>query len=308
VDTVRVPGGLNVSGTATASVFDAASGFDIAASRVLSIAGTGNLFAGVGAAAANTGSANAFLGAGAGQANQTGNENTFLGSTAGLNSGAGDGSSSASFNTFVGSGAGLGNGLGASNTAIGAHADVGPSGLDHATAIGADAVANNSNTVVLGRDADKVLIPGTGLSVVGTIGFATLGLAGGGQLCRNSRFEIAACSSSLRYKTDVSSYTHGMDLVGRLRPINFRWKEDGAADLGLAAEEVAAVEPLLVTHNDKGQIEGVKYDHLAAVFINALKEQQAQIEAQREELRRQAEEIAALKSLVTGGRAAAARQ
>jgi hypothetical protein len=89
-----------------------------------------------------------------------------------------------------------------------------------------------------------------------------------------------------------------MDLVARLRPINFRWKEDGTADVGLGAEDVAAVEPLLITHNDKGQIEGVKYDHLAVLFVNALKEQQAQLDAQKEEIRQQAAEIEALKALL----------
>ena len=62
-------------------------------------------------------------------------------------------------------------------------------------------------------------------------------------------------------------------------------------DLGLGAEDVAKVEPLLVTHNDKGEVEGVKYDRLSVAFVNAFKEQQAQIEAQQKE-------IAALKKVV----------
>ena len=52
-------------------------------------------------------------------------------------------------------------------------------------------------------------------------------------------------------------------------------------DIGLAAEEVNKVEPLLTFRNDKGEIEGVKYNKLSAVFINAIKEQQAQIEGLR---------------------------
>ena len=44
------------------------------------------------------------------------------------------------------------------------------------------------------------------------------------------------------------------------------------------------IEPLLVTHNDKGEIEGVKYDRVAVVLINAVKEQQAQIEQQRSQI------------------------
>jgi len=291
-DTVRAPGALVVAGTASAA------DYAIAGARVLSVAGTGNLFAGAGAGSLNTGTANAFLGSNAGQNNATANENTFVGNSAGQNSGTGDTTSAASFNTFVGSGAGITNVSGASNTALGAHADV-HSGLDHATAIGADAVATLSNTIVLGRDADQVVVPGTALSVFGTIAFGQLGTAGGVQLCRNTiRNQLASCSSSLRYKTDLSPYTHGMDLVARLRPINFRWKEDGTADVGLGAEDVAAVEPLLITHNDKGQIEGVKYDHLAVLFVNALKEQQAQLDAQKEEIRQQAAEIEALKALL----------
>jgi hypothetical protein len=98
-------------------------------------------------------------------------------------------------------------------------------------------------------------------------------------LCRNPAGVIAFCSSSLRYKTHVAPYKLGMSLIDRLRPITFDWKADGTPDIGLAAEEVADIEPLLVTRNDKGEIEGVKYGQLSTLFINAFKEQQAQIEA-----------------------------
>ncbi len=58
-----------------------------------------------------------------------------------------------------------------------------------------------------------------------------------------------------------------------------------------AAEDVAKVEPLLVTRNDKGEVEGVKYDRITAVLVNAVKEQQQQIQQQQDE-------IASLKQLV----------
>ena len=77
----------------------------------------------------------------------------------------------------------------------------------------------------------------------------------------------------------------------RLRPISFTWKEDGTRDLGLGAEEVARVEPLLTFRNKRGQIEGVKYNQVSAVLINAVKEQQQQIH----ELQRQ---LASLKSRI----------
>ena len=56
----------------------------------------------------------------------------------------------------------------------------------------------------------------------------------------------------------------------------------GFTGLGFGAEEVAAVEPLLVTYNEKGEVEGVKYDRLSAVFVNAFNEKQAQIMQQQE--------------------------
>jgi hypothetical protein len=48
-------------------------------------------------------------------------------------------------------------------------------------------------------------------------------------------------------------------------------------DLGFVAEEVDQVTPLLTTRNADGQIEGVKYDRISAVLVNAINEQQDQI-------------------------------
>jgi hypothetical protein len=117
------------------------------------------------------------------------------------------------------------------------------------------------------------------LDVAGTLKLDTLAGGGSEPLCRNSvSHTIATCSSSLRYKQQIAPYRAGLDLISRLQPISFSWKADGRRDLGLGAEDVATVEPLLVTHNDQGEIEGVKYDHLNVVLINAIKQQQSQIE------------------------------
>ena len=82
--------------------------------------------------------------------------------------------------------------------------------------------------------------------------------------------------------------------------IEQRWR-----DIGLAAEEVEKVAPMFTFKNDKGQIEGVRYDRLGVVFVNAFKEQQQQIETQREQIkeqqsqiRQQQQELDALKKLV----------
>ena len=132
-------------------------------------------------------------------------------------------------------------------------------------------------------------------------GFLRVNSLGGGgttALCRNGTNQISSCSSSIRYKSNIARLPTGFGLISRLRPVTFDWKQNGEHDLGLVAEEVAKVEPLLVTRNDKGEIEGVKYDRLGVVLINVVKEQQAQIEAQKKEINAQHQEIAALRKLV----------
>jgi hypothetical protein len=225
----------------------------------------------------STGSGNAFFGATSGDGNTSGNFNSFFGNGSGGNNLTGD------FNTFVGNAAGSGNTSGTNNTVIGAQANVGSNSLFYATAIGAGAVVHTNETVVLGRTEDIVRIPGF-LRVV------QLGSPGSTSLCQNVNDTISTCSSSRRYKTNIYPFRSGLSLIDRLRPVSFNWKDGGMPDLGLVAEEVAEVEPLLTTTNAKGEIEGVKYDRIGVVLINALKEQQTEIET----LRRQVEELKAL--------------
>ena len=69
--------------------------------------------------------------------------------------------------------------------------------------------------------------------------------------------------------------------------MTYRWKSNGRRDIGFAAEEVAAIEPLLTFKNDKGEVEGVNYGQISTVFVNSIKEQQAQIERQQQQLQAQ---------------------
>jgi hypothetical protein len=122
------------------------------------------------------------------------------------------------------------------------------------------------------------------LAVGGTISFATLGGAGSTQLCRNASNQISTCSSSARYKHSIAGFRSGLSLIRQLRPVSFAWNGTDALDLGLVAEDVAKIEPLLTTTNDKGEVEGVKYDRVGVVLVNAVNEQQAQLEAQQQQI------------------------
>jgi len=82
-----------------------------------------------------------------------------------------------------------------------------------------------------------------------------------------------------------------MQLIKHLQPITFDWKQGGTHDVGFGAEDVAQLNRLFVTYNQAGQIEGVKYDRFATLFVNAFKEQQEQIETQQQFINSQQSEI-----------------
>jgi hypothetical protein len=294
--------------------------------------GSGNSFFGANNGEANTsGSFNSFFGNGAGNSNTTGLSNSFFGRLAG------DDNTTGINNSFFGLNAGATNASGSNNTLIGANADVVTNNLQFATAIGAGATVSTSNTVVIGRAGDQVNV--SILNVGATLNaassnfsstaffsgevalFTTAPTDAPQTLCRNAApfRRISVCSSSLRYKTAVETYANGLEIVRALRPITFNWIKSGARDIGFGAEEVEKVEPLLTFRNDQGEIEGVKYAQITTVLVNAVKEQQTQIEAQKkqldeqnelikrqsEELERQKTEFEALKKLVCADNPAA---
>jgi hypothetical protein len=168
----------------------------------------------------------------------------------------------------------------------------GTTGVDASGNVGVSAQGTNTGVLASGTNYGVFASSANGYAGFfnGKVSLGQLGTPGGSPLCLNASV-IAFCSSSLRYKTDVRRFSGGLDIVNRLRPIAFTWKQGGQRDIGLGAEEVARVEPLLTFRNDQGEIEGVKYSQLSAVFVNAFVEQQAQI-------RRLQRELAALKVLV----------
>lgn len=85
--------------------------------------------------------------------------------------------------------------------------------------------------------------------------------------------------SSRRLKTNIESIDRALEKVQRLRGVTFDWKNDRRHDIGLVAEEVGEVIPEIVTYEENGKdAQGLDYSRLVAVLIEAVKEQQGQIE------------------------------
>jgi hypothetical protein len=84
-------------------------------------------------------------------------------------------------------------------------------------------------------------------------------------------------TSDATLKTNVETLSGSLDAVTSLRGVSFDWLENGGSEIGVIAQEVEAVLPDVVSTNDEG-IKSVKYGNMVAVLIEAIKEQQAQID------------------------------
>jgi len=85
--------------------------------------------------------------------------------------------------------------------------------------------------------------------------------------------------SSRRWKTNIQPIQGALNKVQRLRGVSFDWKADLKQDIGLIAEEVGEVIPEVVAYETGGQdAKSVDYARLVAVLIEAVKEQQKEIE------------------------------
>ena len=103
-------------------------------------------------------------------------------------------------------------------------------------------------------------------------------------------------SSDARLKKNISAVTESLDRVLLLEGITYRWKDESVSDktnIGLVAQEVEKVFPELVAENDAGY-KGIAYSKLTAVLIEAMKEQQEQINSQQGQVTAQQDQITAL--------------
>jgi hypothetical protein len=110
--------------------------------------------------------------------------------------------------------------------------------------------------------------------------------ASAASVCFNAQGDLLQCgASSLRLKKNVLAFSGGLNIIRRLKPIRFDWRDGSGHDIGLGAEDVARVEPFLTFKDRDGQVAGVKYERLNILLINAVKEQQAQIERQQQQIK-----------------------
>jgi hypothetical protein len=101
------------------------------------------------------------------------------------------------------------------------------------------------------------------------------GLGVSGRLTVNNIVE----TSSIAFKENINPIENALSSILNLRGVNYDRKDKSEiGESGLIAEEVNKIIPSLVTKDDNGNPYGVKYTKVVAYLVEAIKEQQHQIE------------------------------
>ena len=235
-----------------------------------------------------TGLESTFVGFGAGNLTTTG-----TGNNAAFGFGALSANTTGLVNTGLGDRALASNTTGLRNVAVGFQAGYNQTTGNDNVYLANLGVAAETGQIKIGPSA-----PTPAATIAGISGATS---AAGIAVLVNASGKLGTTTSSARFKQDVRDMGDASDVLMRLRPVIFRYREDavGAEDAkttqyGLIAEEVAEIAPELVAPDLEGRPYSVKYHELPALLLAQNQQQQRTIEAQAWLLSEQRDRIAAL--------------
>ncbi len=87
-------------------------------------------------------------------------------------------------------------------------------------------------------------------------------------------------TSDARLKTNIATLDYGLKEVMEMRPVRYNWKTTPGKDpkIGLIAQEVRKIVPEVVTGDESKETLGMNYAELVPVLINAIQQQQKEID------------------------------
>lgn len=271
----------------TSGSLNTAAGYSALASAV---GATNNTASGAWALSADVnGQDNTATGFSALKSTTSGGQNTASGSSALFSNITGNNNTATGFNALY-------NSTGSNNVGIGYQAGYFVSTGNNNIHIGSQGFSSDSAIIRIGT-------PGTQTKFFAA-GVAGANVSGAAVLVDTSTGQLGVASSSRRFKDDIHDMGDASRGLMRLRPVTFRYKQpfaDGSKPMqyGLIAEEVSEVFPDLVAHSADGRIETVKYQVLDSMLLNEVQRQQAEISAQKEQIRDLRERLEKLEAALT---------
>jgi len=216
--------------------------------------------------------------------NTTGSYNTAVGEVS-ISTDTGNNSEDTGIGAFA-----LDSASGNDLTCIGYGCNTGGDAVYNGTAIGAYAVVNQSNSLVLGGAGQYAVRVGVGTTAPSNV----LTIARGAGRPVSDSWETY---SSRRWKTNIKTLPDALDKVERLRGVSYDLKDSGKHEIGVIAEDVGAVVPEVVSYEANGKdATGVDYSRLTALLIEAIKQEQREIVVLKSQFRKGAANDALLES------------
>ena len=89
--------------------------------------------------------------------------------------------------------------------------------------------------------------------------------------------------SDINSKQNIETIQNSLEKVLQLRGVSFEWIDNNNKAIGLIAQEVEPIVPEVVNTNEDG-IKSVSYDSIVGLLIEAIKEQQKQIDELKKQI------------------------
>src|ERR1700752_831956 len=165
---------------------------------------------------------------------------------------------------------------------------IGTSAPKHKLDVAGNATIGSSYSAVTSVPANGLLVQG-GVGIGTTTPDQTLTVNGNASKPGGGSWEVF---SDERLKNVKGAFTSGLRAVMRLQPIRYEYKPDNALGLkmageriGFSAQEVKEVIPQAVSTNEQGYLT-VNNDPIIWTMLNAIKEQQKEIQELKRQVRR----------------------
>ncbi len=143
--------------------------------------------------------------------------------------------------------------------------------------------------------------PAQALEVNGEVQVDSWAASSSTTVCKNGNV-LSTCTSALRFKEHIEPSELGLKEALKMKPVIFdqrdhknNWEKH---DFGFIAEDMEKINPLFVTYDDAGTINGVRYMQLTAVNTKAIQELHATetedvkaLQAEIEKLKRTIEQL-----------------
>ena len=194
-------------------------------------------------------------------------------------------------NTFSGSGASLtGVPVSTGISGLGANVATFLSTPTSTNLISAVSDETGSGSLVFSTNPTLVT-PTLGNATATSIASTSLNVSGVGTISniRGTNSSITGVSTALDFnatsdinlKTNIVSITNSIEKIVKINGVSFNWKETQKPSIGVIAQDVEKVFPELVSDGDT---KTVNYNGLIGALIEAVKEQQKQIDSLKEEI------------------------